>query len=215
MKLSRRPSANVFTELSSSRELIPLPARKAVPDLNAKPHRAPTARIATIAVLASGIFFAALGSLLLRGPEDSPPGQANAEPPVPSSSQLQKEAAASAPDSNAVSATQTASSTNVAQAATLAKPDHAGHNHPGVPSPVLLRIAAEDPELAASSSTSSEGLKPEPGPVSGTMLNLQGRFQSVAVATVGPDGKLSFTCVSDIGRDFAAATNNAASKSSR
>lgn len=92
--------------------------------------------------------------------------------------------------------------------------DH-GHSHPVVPAATLQRIAADNPQLAASSSTSGEGLQAEPGPVSGTMIDLQGRFQSVAVATVGPDGKTTFTCVTDIGRDFAAATNNAASNTSR
>ncbi len=41
-------------------------------------------------------------------------------------------------------------------------------------------------------STSSEGLVAEPSPVSGggTMINLQGRFQSPLVATQGSDGKM-------------------------
>ena len=79
----------------------------------------------------------------------------------------------------------------------------------------LKRIAAENPKLAASSSTSAEGLKVEPGPVSGVMMNLQGRYQSVAIVTVGPDGKTTFTCVTDIGRDFAGSTNNAATNNAR
>ena len=41
-------------------------------------------------------------------------------------------------------------------------------------------------------STSSEGLQEVPvaGPAGGTKVNLQGRFQSPLMATVGPDGKI-------------------------
>lgn len=40
-------------------------------------------------------------------------------------------------------------------------------------------------------STSSQGLVEEPSPESGIMVDLQGRFRSPLMATIGPDGKLS------------------------
>ncbi|MBI3250112.1 MAG: hypothetical protein HYZ50_26760 [Deltaproteobacteria bacterium] len=45
---------------------------------------------------------------------------------------------------------------------------------------------------AAATSTSSAGLVPEPSPVpgGGTLIHLQGRFQSPVVATQGSDGKV-------------------------
>jgi hypothetical protein len=41
---------------------------------------------------------------------------------------------------------------------------------------------------AAAFSRSSAGLAPVPAPGGGVMIDLQGRFQSPLVATVGPDG---------------------------
>lgn len=83
------------------------------------------------------------------------------------------------------------------------------HFHPAVPVETLARIARENPRLAASSSTSSEGLKETPLPGGGVMVDLESRFQSVAIATVGPDGKIGFTCVTDIDRHGLASTNAA------
>ncbi len=118
---------------------------------------------------------------------------------------------------------ESAATGHVATNQTDAPPREAGHSHhpdethdhPVVPAGTLARIARENPELAAASSTSSEGLKQEPGPVSGTMIDLQGRFQTVAIATVGPDGKPTFTCLTDIGRDFTAVTNSAVTNTAR
>lgn len=87
--------------------------------------------------------------------------------------------------------------------------DH-GHTHLAVPKETLARIARENPQLAASSSTSSDGLKETPMPGGGVMFNFEGRFQTVAIATVGPDGKIGFTCVTDIDQHGSSATNGAA-----
>jgi hypothetical protein len=45
-------------------------------------------------------------------------------------------------------------------------------------------------------STSSQGLVEEPAPGGGVTVNLQGRFRSAVVATVGADGKVSVDCQS-------------------
>lgn len=90
-------------------------------------------------------------------------------------------------------------------------PHAAGHDHahPAVPAATLARIAKENPQLAASTSTSSDGLKESPLPSGGFKVNLEGRFHSVAVATIGADGKVGFTCVADIGLNTQVATNAA------
>ncbi len=43
-------------------------------------------------------------------------------------------------------------------------------------------------------STSGQGLVPRPAPGGGEIIDLQGRFQSPTVLTVGPNGKVSVDC---------------------
>jgi len=43
-------------------------------------------------------------------------------------------------------------------------------------------------------STSGQGLVQQPAPGGGATMNLQGRFRSAAVATVGPDGATTVDC---------------------
>lgn len=100
-----------------------------------------------------------------------------------------------------------ATNANHAHAASTALAPEHDHTHAAVPLETLARIARENPRLAASSSTSSDGLKETPLPGGGVMVDLEGRFQSVAIATVGPDGKIGFTCVTDIDRHGLASTN--------
>lgn len=56
--------------------------------------------------------------------------------------------------------------------------------------PAAAAVTAGDPAF----STSHQGLVEEPAPGGGTTVNLQGRFRSAAVATVGADGKVSVDC---------------------
>jgi len=55
-------------------------------------------------------------------------------------------------------------------------------------------------------STSSEGLREVPSPVpgGGTMVDLQGRFHNVSVATVDENGDLKAPCVSGLPADTSA-----------
>lgn len=56
----------------------------------------------------------------------------------------------------------------------------------GVP-PAGSQAAVPD----AAFSTSSDGLREVPSPESGSMVDLQGRFRSPLMATIGPEGKLN------------------------
>ena len=53
----------------------------------------------------------------------------------------------------------------------------------------LAAFFARNPELRKALSTSTEGLTEVPLPGGGYKVDLQGRFRSTIVATVGPDGK--------------------------
>jgi hypothetical protein len=53
------------------------------------------------------------------------------------------------------------------------------------------------PELQNALSTSHEGLVEEQAPGGGVIVNLQGRFQSLMVATQGTDNKVSVECLSN------------------
>jgi len=56
-------------------------------------------------------------------------------------------------------------------------------------------LTATSPELAAALRTSSAGLVEQPNLVEGGVtVDLQGRFQSVVVATVRPDGAVDTSC---------------------
>jgi len=58
--------------------------------------------------------------------------------------------------------------------------------------------------IAPSLSQSAEGLTMKDGPEGSKYINLQGRFQSVAIAKVGSDGKVQTQCVTnmDEAKDF-------------
>jgi hypothetical protein len=52
--------------------------------------------------------------------------------------------------------------------------------------------------IAPALSQSTEGLVIKDGPAGSKSMNLQGRFQSVAIAKVGSDGKVQSQCVTNI-----------------
>jgi hypothetical protein len=52
--------------------------------------------------------------------------------------------------------------------------------------------------IAPSLSQSAEGLTMKDGPEGSKYINLQGRFQSVAIAKVGSDGKVQTQCVTNM-----------------
>ena len=59
------------------------------------------------------------------------------------------------------------------------------------PSTAAAAASAGNPAL----STSGQGLVEAPAPGGGMTIDLQGRFRSAAVATVGPDGKVTVDCI--------------------
>jgi hypothetical protein len=58
--------------------------------------------------------------------------------------------------------------------------------------------------IAPALSQSAEGLVVKDGPAGSKVMDLQGRFQSVAIAKIGSDGKVQSQCVTNMGeaKDF-------------
>jgi len=52
--------------------------------------------------------------------------------------------------------------------------------------------------IAPALSQSAEGLVVKDGPAGSKVIDLQGRFQSVAIAKVGPEGKIQSQCVTNM-----------------
>lgn len=71
--------------------------------------------------------------------------------------------------------------------------------HGGVRAPTAAEMAAVSADLAAKLSRSSEGLTVVKHPDGRKSVDLQGRFQSVAVATIGADGRPRVACLQDAG----------------
>ena len=98
----------------------------------------------------------------------------------------------------------------------IAKTEHDGHSHGGVGGMVVSIDPATgkphstpqlDPEvqqaLREMVNQSDEGLSPVSMRDGTVILNLQGRFQSAMVATVGPDGKVQSSCVTSMPKEEA------------
>lgn len=71
--------------------------------------------------------------------------------------------------------------------------------HGGVRAPTAAEMAAVSADLAAKLSRSSEGLTVVKHPDGRKSVDLQGRFQSVSVATIGADGRPRVECLQDAG----------------
>lgn len=62
---------------------------------------------------------------------------------------------------------------------------------------VPLEVSAGDTAVELALMRSSEGLFAEPLPGGGEIVNLQGRYQSFAVVSIGLDGRLVSDCIDD------------------
>jgi hypothetical protein len=130
----------------------------------------------SIPVLAAGMLAVAAG-LLAAG---SQPGGGTA-PPEPAPAAVSEAVPAAPPESAPAGAA----------GLTVYKDPETGRLMP-VPPQELRELLSE--EIRNAMSMSHEGLVETAAPGGGVMIDLQGRFQNVMWAQIGPDGKLSTNC---------------------